>query len=64
VIVAMFFESPPDDGALAVSGVGIGVRTLGLTQLAVAVSLAFTLALGVVPGWFLNFTRGLAQLLS
>ncbi|MDR1635036.1 MAG: NADH-quinone oxidoreductase subunit NuoN [Bifidobacteriaceae bacterium] len=63
VIVAMFFSSPPEEPSVAVSGVGIGVRTLGLTQLAVAVSLAFTVVVGVVPGWFLNFTRGLAQLL-
>ncbi|MDR2378716.1 MAG: NADH-quinone oxidoreductase subunit NuoN [Bifidobacteriaceae bacterium] len=64
VIVAMFFESAPQGEAAPLAGVGIGVRTLGLTQIAVGLSLAFTLALGLVPGWFWNFTRGLAQLLS
>ncbi|MDR1188735.1 MAG: NADH-quinone oxidoreductase subunit NuoN [Bifidobacteriaceae bacterium] len=64
VIVAMFFESPPEDSAELAGGVGVGVRTLGLTQIAVGVSLAFTLALGIVPGWFLNFTQSLSQLLS
>ncbi|MDR1440805.1 MAG: NADH-quinone oxidoreductase subunit NuoN [Bifidobacteriaceae bacterium] len=66
VIVAMFFEEAPDaTGQLAESGgIGIGVRTLGLTQIAIGVSLAFTLVLGIVPGWFLSFTEGLSRLLS
>jgi NADH-quinone oxidoreductase subunit N len=64
VIVAMFFAEP--DSPLDTRpgpGEGIGVRTLGLTQIAVAVSLAFTLVLGIVPGWFLSFTEGLSRLL-
>ncbi|MDR2347592.1 MAG: NADH-quinone oxidoreductase subunit NuoN [Bifidobacteriaceae bacterium] len=65
VIVAMFFE---DDAVRAVpaaleQGAGIGVRTLGLTQIAVSLSLAFTLVLGVAPGWFLSFTAELSFLL-
>ncbi|MDR3106687.1 MAG: NADH-quinone oxidoreductase subunit NuoN [Bifidobacteriaceae bacterium] len=71
VIVAMFFEPAPDEKTIELDLVqpglgssGVGVRTLGLTQIAVAVSLAFTLAVGLAPGWFWNFTRGLAQLIS
>jgi NADH-quinone oxidoreductase subunit N len=64
VIVAMFFESAPDVREAPEAGLGIGVRTLGTTQIAVAVALAFTLVLGTVPGWFLNFTDGLSLLLQ
>ncbi|MDR2374292.1 MAG: NADH-quinone oxidoreductase subunit NuoN [Bifidobacteriaceae bacterium] len=53
-----------DRSGVGGSGLGIGVRTLGLTQIAIAVSLAFTLVLGLVPGWFLHFTQELSQLLS
>ncbi|MDR3359882.1 MAG: NADH-quinone oxidoreductase subunit NuoN [Bifidobacteriaceae bacterium] len=63
VIVAMFFTSAPEVLEAPEAGLGIGVRTLGLTQIAVGVALAFTLVLGVVPGWFLNFTEGLSLLL-
>ncbi|MDR2453389.1 MAG: NADH-quinone oxidoreductase subunit NuoN [Bifidobacteriaceae bacterium] len=67
VIVAMFFGGDkagawPGGGPLP-QGAGIGVRTLGLTQIAVFLSLAFTLVLGVAPGWFLNFTSELSLLL-
>ncbi|MDR0595026.1 MAG: NADH-quinone oxidoreductase subunit NuoN [Bifidobacteriaceae bacterium] len=71
VIVAMFFEPAADDQtaefetlADGIGSAGVGIRTLGLNQIAVAMSLAFTLVLGVAPGWFLNFTRGLSQLIS
>ncbi|MDR0627791.1 MAG: NADH-quinone oxidoreductase subunit NuoN [Bifidobacteriaceae bacterium] len=72
VIVAMFFEAPATEEAVTSGlaeggldgGLGIGVRTLGLTQIAIAVSLGFTLVLGLVPGWFLSLTQGLAELLQ
>ncbi|MDR1393162.1 MAG: NADH-quinone oxidoreductase subunit NuoN [Bifidobacteriaceae bacterium] len=62
IIVAMFFEESPDDSVVARTGLGIGVRTLGLTQIAVAISAVLTLVLGVIPGWFLNFTEELSLL--
>ncbi|MDR2254228.1 MAG: NADH-quinone oxidoreductase subunit NuoN [Bifidobacteriaceae bacterium] len=71
VIVAMFFEDASFglgallEGGAAVpkGGLGIAVRTLGLTQIAVAVALVFTLMFGVLPGWFLGFTDELSFLL-
>jgi NADH-quinone oxidoreductase subunit N len=63
IIVAMFFESRSEVSEFPEAGLGIGVRTLGLTQIAVAVSLAVTLVLGVVPGGFLDFTGDLSFLL-
>ncbi|MDR0366132.1 MAG: NADH-quinone oxidoreductase subunit NuoN [Bifidobacteriaceae bacterium] len=64
VIQVMFFDSPPDEEVrLTTVGPGIGVRTLGFTQIAIAVSLALTLVLGIVPGWFLSFTEELSSLL-
>ena len=62
VIVAMFFSGEPGD--VVTGGVGCGVRTTGLTQLAIALSLAFTLVVGVVPGWLLNFAASMAKLLT
>ncbi|MDR2381191.1 MAG: NADH-quinone oxidoreductase subunit NuoN [Bifidobacteriaceae bacterium] len=63
VIVAMFFEETPDAAEGLRAGLGIGVRTLGLTQIAVTVSLVFTLVAGIVPGWFLDFTASLSFML-
>jgi NADH-quinone oxidoreductase subunit N len=62
IIVAMFFEDSSDALVVHEAGLGIGVRTLGLTQIAVAVSLAITLVLGVVPGWFYQFVEELSFL--
>jgi NADH-quinone oxidoreductase subunit N len=62
IIVAMFFEQ--DEQEPVEGGVGIGVRTLGFTHIAVAVSLVFTLAVGLVPSWFLHFTQSLSWFLS
>jgi len=53
VIVAMFFSGEPGD--VVAAGYGSGVRTKGLTQVAVALSLGFTLVVGVLPGWLLDF---------
>ncbi|MDR1799796.1 MAG: NADH-quinone oxidoreductase subunit NuoN [Bifidobacteriaceae bacterium] len=58
VIVVMFFSGEPAQPARG--GLGIGVRTNGLTQVAITVALALTLVLGVVPGWFLDFTQSLS----
>ena len=61
VIVAMFFSGEPGD--VVAGGVGCGVRTKGLTQVAVALSLAFTLVVGVLPGWLLNFAASVSGML-
>ncbi|MCL2802701.1 MAG: NADH-quinone oxidoreductase subunit NuoN [Micrococcales bacterium] len=62
VIVTMFFSGEP--GEVVSSGVGCGVRTTGLTQITVAISLLFTLAVGVAPSWLLNFASTMAAQLG
>ncbi|MDR1824282.1 MAG: NADH-quinone oxidoreductase subunit NuoN [Bifidobacteriaceae bacterium] len=60
VIVVMFFAGEPAEPARG--GLGVGVRTQGLTQVAITVALIATLVLGIVPGWFLDFTGDLSLL--
>jgi NADH-quinone oxidoreductase subunit N len=63
IIVAMLFSKAPKDELPGTVAVGVGIPTLGLTGIAVAIAAAVTLVLGVIPGPFLDFTDTFARLL-